>query len=292
MPDNDPKFRPPAEAASLILQVDEGCPHNACAFCGMYRRLRFRRRTMEEIREIVAAEAAVWPEVARVFLADGDVMRRPFEELAEILRLLRQSFPALSRVNLYAAGSGILDKTAEQLRQLKALKLHTFYLGLESGDEEILRKMNKAETAAKMIQAVEHAQAAGLRASVIVLLGLGGRERSREHAEQTAAALNRMRPRLLSLLRVTPIPNTPLGREVRARRFAEVSEYGVLEEMRRLVANLDLPNTVFRANHASNVTPLEGRLPRDKARLLMEMDRLLQSGLLDRQTPGAQTLLL
>jgi radical SAM superfamily enzyme YgiQ (UPF0313 family) len=290
--DNNPLFRPPAEAESLILQVDQGCPYNRCTFCGMYRGVKFQRRSAEEIRRMIAHEARYAPETRRVFLADGDVLRRPFEELQWMLSELSARFPALARVNVYATGSAIAAKSDEQLQALRALKLHTLYLGLESGDEDILRRVKKGETAACMIEAGQRAQRAGLRVSVMILLGLGGMEHSREHAAATAAALNQMQPRLLAALRVVPVPGTELHAEVKAGRFQQVSEHGAVQELRDLIARLELTNTVFRANHSSNVVPLEGRLPHDRTRLLDDLDRLLASRRLDAESPGAMPLWL
>ena len=289
---NHPLFRPPAEAESLILQVDRGCPYNRCSFCGMYKDIRFRRLSLKEIQPLLDEEIPHFPEARRVFLADGDVMQRPFDELAEILRMLGERLPALARVNVYAAGTGILDKSQEQLRALRALKLQTLYLGLESGSDEVLKQMRKAESAEQMVEAGCRAQAAGLRMSVMVLLGLGGQERSAAHADETAQALNAMQPRLLSALRVIPVAGTALGRDAEEGRFSQVSEHGAVEELRRLTAGLQLENTVFRANHVSNVVPVEGRLPRDKARILDELDRLLTTGRLDRRSPGPVPLWL
>ena len=283
---NNPLFRPPAEADSLILQVDQGCPYNRCTFCGMYRGVKYDRRSLPEIRQLIAKEARQALDTRRIFLADGDVMRRPFEELQLILIDLAVHFPDLARVNLYTTGSAIAAKTDAQLQALRALKLHTLYLGLESGDEEILRRVRKAETAEGMVVAGQRSQQAGLRISVMILLGLGGAERSREHAEGTAAALNRMQPRLLAALRVVPVPGTELYSDVEAGRFHQVSEQGAVQELRDLITRLTLTNTVFRANHTSNVVPLEGRLPRDQARLVAELDQLLASGRLDRESPG------
>lgn len=230
--------------------------------------------------------------VRRIFLADGDVMRRPFPELHAILTVLAVRFPDLARVNTYATGSAIADKTAGELAALRALKLHTLYLGLESGDAETLRRVRKGEEVGTMIEAAARAQAAGLRLSVMVLLGLGGRERTREHAAATAATLNRMQPRLLSALRVIPVPGTELYDDIRAGRFAQVSERGAVEELRQMVGRLELTNTVFRANHTSNVVPLEARFPRDKAMLLAQLDTVLASGGLDAAGPGPQPLWL
>lgn len=289
---NNPLFRPPAEAESLILQVDQGCPYNRCTFCGMYRGVKYQRRSPAEIRQMVATEARRTPEARRIFLADGDVMRRPFEELQHILTELAAHFPQLARVNVYATGSAIAAQTDAQLKTLRTLRLHTLYLGLESGDEEILRRVKKGETAEAMVAAGQRAQQAGLRVSVMILLGLGGVERSQVHAEATATALNRMQPRLLSALRVVPVPGTELHGDVKAGRFQQLSEYHAVQELRDLIAGLKLTNTIFRANHSSNVVPLEGRLPHDRTRLVAELDRLLASGRLDRDAPGAMPMWL
>lgn len=289
---NNPLFRPPAEADSLILQVDRGCPHNRCTFCGMYRSMRYRRLPVGEVRTLVLRESRHYPNARRIFLADGDVMRRPFAELRDILLLLNESFPSLARVSLYANGSSIVAKTEEQLRNLRNLKLHTLYMGLESGDETILRRCRKGETAAQMVTAGVAAQEAGIRMSVMVLLGLGGADGSGEHAQCSADALNRMQPRLLSALRVIPVPGTELHDDITGGRFCQLTEWEVVRELREIIARLELRSTVFRANHSSNVVPLEGRLPRDKDRLLAELGHLLATGELDRESPGPMSLWL
>jgi radical SAM superfamily enzyme YgiQ (UPF0313 family) len=289
---NNPLFRPPAEAYSLILQIDRGCPYNRCTFCGMYRGLEYQRLPMPEVRKLIADEAQHNPAARRIFLADGDVMRRPFDELLEIMQMLNKAFPRLARVSTYAGGSSIAAKSAEQLSQLKELKLHTLYMGLESGSERILKDCRKGVSAATMAEAAIMAQACGLRMSVMILLGLGGTDLSREHADATIELLNLMQPRLLSALRVVPVPDTELHNDVSTGHFQQLSEYGVVEELHRIIAGLQMNSTVFRANHGSNVIPLEGRLPRDKQRLLSELESLIKSGNLDRNSPGRLPLYL
>ncbi|MDZ4198315.1 MAG: radical SAM protein [Kiritimatiellia bacterium] len=283
---NNPLFRPPAEADSLILQIDSGCPHNRCSFCGMYRGMPYRKRPMDEVRTLIERESQRMPGAQRVFLADGDVMSRPFDELRAILEKLGGALPRLARVNLYANGCSIAAKTEPELGMLRDLRLHTLYMGLESGDEATLARCQKGETVAQMVAAGRLAQAAGLRMSVMVLLGLGGADRSREHAVQTSEALNRMQPRLLSALRVIPVEGTALHAAAVNGIFRQLTEWEIVRELRDLVAGLVLQSTVFRANHASNVIPIEARLPRDKERLLSTLESLLDGNSLDKRSPG------
>ena len=283
----EPLFRPPAEADSLIFQVAHGCPHNTCRFCGMYKSVRYSLRGMEESLAEFIETAKRYPNTRRIFLADGDVMLLPFEMLKTYLNALNSLFPRLTRVNVYANGSSILDKTDEQLIELRKLKLSTLYLGFESGSQEVLDLVNKGEKVELMIEAVKRAQACGLRCSVMILLGLGGKTHSKEHARLSASALNEMQPRLLSALRFVEVPNT--------RMFAgyeTCSEYEAVSELRDIIAGLELKRTVFRANHRSNPIPLEGRFPNDKEALLHLLDGQLMSSDLDKNSPGMTPLFL
>ena len=283
---NQPAFRPPGEADSLILQIDEGCPWNRCTFCGMYKGQRYRRRELGQVCDLIAQEAHKSSDIRRIFLADGDVMSRSFAELRHILETLLAHFPRLARVSMYANGASIGSKTSAELTALRSLKLHTLYMGLESGDDDVLRDCEKRETAAEMVAACNQAQAAGLRMSVMILLGLGGMTRSRQHVEHTAAALNMMQPRLLSALRVIPVAGTRLEEAVRNGSFTLQTEHGAVCELRDIIARLTLNATVFRANHSSNIVPLEARFPHDKNRILMMLDTLLASGSLDQKSAG------
>lgn len=291
-PDNNPLFRPPAEADSLILQVVCGCAHNQCAFCGMYKDIPFRRRSPDELRRLIEIATRRQRGVRRVFLGDGDVLGLPFEDLRLVLVELASRLPELARVNAYANGGSIMNHPDMALRELRRLKLHTLYMGLESGDPATLARMRKSDSVETMIEASCRVQAAGLRMSVMILLGLAGRERSRDHAAATAAALNRIQPRLLSALRVIPVPGTVLDRDIAAGRFQPLTEYEVIAELKTLVEHLDLAATVFRANHSSNVISLEARFPRDRQALLDSLQALLDSGRLDRHSPGPLPLWL
>lgn len=281
----EPLFRPPAEADSMIFQVARGCPHNTCRFCAMYKGVRYRPRAMAEVLEEFARVGARMPEVRRIFLADGDVLALPYARLHEMLEALNRHFPQLARVNLYANGSSILAKSDEELAELRRLKLNTLYMGMESGDDDLLRALDKRETAAGMTTAVQRAQAVGLRCSVMVLLGLGGSAGSARHAELTAAVLNRMQPRLLSALRFVDVPGTTMF-----AGYKPMSEYDVIVELIQMIRGLELEKTVFRANHTSNPVPLEGRFPKDREALVAGLEALLPH--LDRTGPGRLPMFL
>ena len=288
-------FRPPGEADSLIIRVADGCPWNGCTFCGMYKGVKYnfpagpRRSSKSEgragldiIEEIFSKAWKSWPNARRIFLADGDVMHLDFQTLEKMLLSINHTFKRVTRVGMYANGASILAKTDAELRRLKELKLNTLYMGLESGDNQTLKKVNKQETAEEMIKAGQRAQAAGLRMSVMVLIGLAGKERSLEHARATADVLNQMQPRLLSALRLVTTPNTPLYKS----GFEMITEFEAVTETREMIQGLELESTVFRADHSSNIVPLEARFPKDKQRLLDQLDALLASGQLDQQSPG------
>lgn len=295
-------FRPPGEADSLIIRIADGCPWNGCKFCGMYKGVKYSFQGLENAEHEISKAWKSWPDARRIFLADGDVMHLNFQTLEKILLFINHTFKRVGRVGVYAGGTSILNKTDEQLRRLKELKLNTLYMGLESGDEPTLREMNKQESAANMIEAGRRAQAAGLRMSVMVLIGLAGKERSLEHAKATAEVLNQMQPRLLSALRLIPIPGTPLHNESSVGRvpspgatpaggsgpttFQMLTEHASTLELREMISHLELDSTVFRADHSSNIIPLEGRFPKDKGRLLEQLDALLASGQLDTESPG------
>jgi radical SAM superfamily enzyme YgiQ (UPF0313 family) len=248
----------------------------------MYKGVRYRVRDWDDVREEIAKAGRRFPSETRIFLADGDVMALPFDLLRPIFDVLNASFPKLARVNLYANGSSILAKSEVELRELRRLKLTTLYVGLETGDEDLLVRVGKRETAAGMVEAVRRAQECDFRCSVMVLLGLSGKRGAQVHAEKTADALNWMQPRLLSFLRFVEVPGTRMF-----QGYETQSEFGAVEELRRIVSGLDLKRTVLRANHSSNPVPLEGRLPQDGGKLLCQLDALLASGNLDENGPGS-----
>jgi radical SAM superfamily enzyme YgiQ (UPF0313 family) len=272
----EPVFRPPSEADSYLLHVTYGCSHNRCTYCAMYRTKRFEVRPFQEVKEDVEAAARLWPATRRVFLLDGDALTLSTKRLVPVLEALRAAFPALQRVGAYTNASSILSKTDEELAQLKSLGLGIAYLGLETGDPETAARIVKGATVEEETLAVRRAEAAGIKMSVMVLLGIAGRERSRAHAEATGRALTAMDPRFVSCLCVTPVPGTELHDDVQAGRFEVMAPEETLAELRTLLEHTHVTGSVFRSNHASNWLPLAGRLPADRERLLGAIDAALR----------------
>ncbi len=271
--------RPPSEAWSYILQITYGCSHNRCTFCSTYLDKPFQVRPAREVMEDIAMARSIIPHTRRVFLADGNALVLSNRRLVPILEALNDAFPNLERVSIYANAQDILRKSEEELVTLRRKKLSLIYMGLESGDEEILQRVKKGATAAEMIEAVRKAQAVGFQMSVIGILGLGGRERSREHAIATAQAVSAMDPAYFSLLTLMVVPGTELHRQWKAGEFVLIKPLEMLAEMRVMIEHMEgLTHCVFRTNHASNYLPLAGTLPRDKERLLATLDCALAQG--------------
>jgi len=271
-------IRPPSEADSLILQVAVGCSHNQCTFCPAFKAKQFRIKPLEYVlQDIDSARDAYGPGVRRVFLCDGDPLILPAAHLGAILERLNAVFPRLQRVGIYGNAKSILKRTPEELVQLRSLKLGIVYLGLESGDAETLAAVRKGAPPDDMIRAARRVREAGIKLNVTVLLGLGGRQRSREHARATIEVLNRMQPNHVAALTLMVVPDTPLHEDMRQGRFELPGTFELLEELRAMIAGSELKNCLFFSNHASNYFPVQARLPHDKLALLNQLDRVLKN---------------
>lgn len=270
-----PVFRPPSEARSFILRVTRGCAHNKCTYCNMYRGVPFQVLSDEEIsRQIASAVYYGKDNVRRVFLADGDALVLSTEKLLKILQALRESFPKLQRVASYAAPKDILRKSEEELRMLKEAGLQLLYYGMETGDDVTLKAVNKGVNAEEAIEAGRRVTASGMKLSLMVILGLAGKEGSRRHALETAKAINIIQPTMLSALCLMLYRGSELLEQFEAGQFDPLSPQGLMEELHLLMSNIDLPadrHCLFRSNHISNYVQLAGTLPKDKDRLLQEI---------------------
>lgn len=270
-------YRPPSEARSLIVQATIGCSWNHCTYCDMYRDKTFRVRDLDEILEdIETARRLQGSEVDKVFIADGDGLIMDLDHWEPILAACNAAFPRLRRVSAYATAMNLLEKTPEELRRLRELGLSLLYIGPESGDDITLKRIAKGTSFDEHVRAAERAHAAGMKLSVIFLLGAGGVDRSREHAQGSAKLAGAMDPRFVSLLTLTVIPGTPMGRQQDQGKFSLPEQRDLLAELRTFVAGARPSDAIFRTNHASNYLPLAGRLPRDRDRILEVVDAALR----------------
>ncbi len=272
----EPLFRPPSEADSLIIQATVGCSWNHCTYCGMYRHKVYRARPVSElVSEVAEAGRQLGGEVRRIFVADGDALAMPLGTWEPLLLACRAAFPRLTRISAYATARNVLEKGDAELARLRELGLRLLYLGPESGDDPTLKAVAKGATFDDHVRAAERLTRAGIEQSLMFLLGVGGTERSREHAEASAALTTAMNPRHASLLTLTMVPGTPQVKLASQGRFRLPSPSEMLAEARLYVSLAAPTNCVFRCNHASNYLPLGGRLPRDREALLAVFDEAL-----------------
>lgn len=268
-------FRPPSEAYSLIVQVTVGCSHNRCTFCDMYKEKKFHVRKMEDVLADFYEARSTYRRVERIFLADGDALIRRTDELLTILNTIRQLFPECQRVTSYGSPKSILTKTPEELSQLAQAGLAMIYLGLESGSDTILKKVNKGETAAEIVKAGQMVKDAGMKLSVTVVNGLGGKALWKEHAIETGKALTQMKADYIGLLTLYFELDTPLKRDWQAGRFQMLSPKEIAAETLLMIENIDSEGSILRANHASNYVSVGGTLNRDKEAMIAKLKSAL-----------------
>ena len=272
-------IRPPSEAFSIILQVTTGCSHNRCTFCGAYRDKSFQIKPAERVEQDLNFAATWCKRQSTLFLADGDALALPDAELTALLMQIRKKLPWIRRVSSYASCQNIEAKSDEQLVAYRHLGLSRLYLGLESGHDPTLKAIGKGVASEAMITAGQRVRAAGIFVSVTCLLGIAGVLLSLEHAEATAAVLNRMQPHQIAVLTLMLLPNTPLYQLMLANRFTLPDQVQLFRELRCLLAGLGPHRTQFHANHASNYFSLDGRLPKDQERMLATIDQALAGAL-------------
>lgn len=271
-------WRPPSEARSLILQITIGCSKNqSCTFCVSYRNKKFRIKTIDEIENnIHRAIQLGYGNAKRIFLADGNALVMKTSRLNIVLEMLYNYFPQLERVGIYSCASDVLNKSVDELEQLKDRGLGIIYIGLETGDNFLLEKIKKGVSAEENIKACLKVKKAQIPISAIIILGLGGPRHTVTHAMATASMIDSINPDYLAALTLM-IPNgTDIAEDVQSGLFTPLSPEEILKELRLLVENMTkLKNTIFRTNHASNYLPLKGVLIRDRQELLQKIDDAL-----------------
>lgn len=272
-------IRPPSEADSIILQVTVGCSHNKCTFCGTYRDVRFRIKEDAVIEQDIRYAAEQFGFLRRVFVADGDALILPQHKLVWLLTRIREAMPWIRRVGLYGNAKSILRKSPEELSRLRDLGLGIVYLGLESGDAQVLQEVCKGTAPERMIEAGRRVRTAGLKLSVTVLLGVAGRQRSLVHARATGAVLSAMDPNYVGVLSLMLVPGTVLWEKVQQGLFQELSQPELMVELREMLLHTHLSQGLFLSNHASNYLALKVRMPGGKEKALQMVDQAIQGDL-------------
>jgi radical SAM superfamily enzyme YgiQ (UPF0313 family) len=277
-------IRPPSEAYSLLLQVTVGCSHNKCTFCGTYRTKKFKIKLMDIIKSDLE-EASSCGYVEKVFLCDGDALIIPQERLEDILNLIKVKLPTVSRIGTYANVKSILRKSSQELKRLKDLGLKIIYLGVETGNRDLLKKIQKGAGYEQMAEASSRIKRAGILLSVTVILGVGGIEKSIEHAMDTAALLTDIDPDYAGALTLMLVPGTPLYGDYMAGKFALPDTFGFIRELYLIIANSNFTNCYFTSNHASNYLSIRARLPEEKERVIKMIRSIIDAGDLGRIRP-------
>lgn len=272
-------YRPPSEARSLIVQVTIGCAHNKCTFCTMYKDKQFRVRKKEEVLEdFQMAYDTYGDRIRRIFLADGDALIVRTPDLLDILNFIREKFPSTERVTSYGTPGDILRKSVEELKSLARAGLDMVYMGAESGDAVTLERINKGVTREEIIEAGQKLRRCGIRSSITLISGLGGRERKREHAVESAKLISAIKPDYVGFLTLMLDESTEIYRQIQAGEMELLTPEEVVEEMRLFLTNVDSQGTVFRANHASNYVILKGNLNEDIEEMLQRLDEVEKAG--------------
>ncbi len=261
-------IRPPSEAYSLLLQVTVGCSHNKCTFCPSFKDKQFRIKSLEEIVEDLEFASRRIRQVDKLFLCDGDALIIPQKRLIEILDAIRAHLPGIGRIGTYANAKSLLRKSVEELGALKARGLGIIYLGIETGNEELLQKIQKGATYNQIVEAGRRVKEAGITLSVTVLLGIGGVEKSMEHARDTARILTDIDPDFTGVLTVMIVPGTPLHQEAKAGDFVLPDTFHLLRELGVIVEKSRFSNCFFTANHSSNYLPIRATMPRDREKIV------------------------
>jgi len=271
-------FRPFSEANSYLLQCNVGCSHNQCTFCGMYKDKKYRVRQLSEIMEDIAMSKDQYGDLEKVFLCDGDAIALETDMLLAIVKKLYSTFPSLRHVGSYVGPQSTLSKSMEELKALRAAGLTKAYIGVETGDDELLKKVKKGVGYEQMLEAGRNLVLADINLSAMVLLGLAGKgEGSKRHAIATAKICNEMKPQYLAALTVTPVPGTVLYKQVQEGSFELLDPFETLEEMKQIFENITADNMKFVGTHASNYLPVTGTLQRDKQKMIKMVDDVLKS---------------
>ena len=268
-------IRPPSEAESLILQLTLGCTDNNCTFCPAYKDKPFRIRDIDEFEKEIIKASEHFSETKRIFLADGDAITVPQKHLLRVFESLNQHFPRLTRISLYGSAKSLKTKTISELIELKKLKLGVIYIGMETGDDEIYRSINKFGSPQQTVETIQKVKNAGIKTNVTVILGLGGKKHTVQHAVNTGRILSQAKPEQIAALTLMIVEGTPLYNMKKKGDFTELDTFEFIEELKTLIENMEDFPCLFFSNHASNYIPVNARFPKDKQGIIQQLSTVL-----------------
>lgn len=269
-------IRPPSEADSLIFQVTLGCSDNSCVFCPAYKDKPFKIKPLEKILDEIEFASREYPEIRKIFLADGDALFMPQNDLIKIFDAILEKFANVRRISLYASNKSAQLKSVEELKELKKRKMSLVYIGFETGDAEVYKMIRKYGSPEDNIISVNKFKEAGIKSNVTVILGLGGKKYSREHALNTAKVLNASKPEQIAALTLMVAKNTAMFDMIKDGSFEPLDDFESLEELKTIIENMDDFPCLFFSNHASNYVPVEARFPKDKKDIIKLLEHILK----------------
>lgn len=270
-------YRPWIEANSLLIQATIGCSHNKCTFCDMFREKKFRMKPQEQVFADIEEGRKLYRRVDEIFLIDGNVMALKTSKLLRILDKITATYPECKKISLYASYNDLRRKSVEELKQLKAAGLTMAYVGLESGDAVTLERIKKDMTPEEAIEGAARAKAAGIRVLASYIFGIGGKERSKTHIEETVKLLNILQPEEMAPMALAIQPGTELAGEVERGEFIQATPMQILEEEKYLLENLDDFDSFYWGDHGNNITPMKGQLPASRDLFLKRVNHAIES---------------
>lgn len=267
-----PIYRPPVEADTLLLQVTVGCAHNKCTYCSMYKDVCFKMESLDQIEEDLKEARATYHKVERIFLVNGDAFVLKADYLKNIALKIKEYLPECKTITMYASIQNIKSKTDEELKELRDLGINDLYVGVESGVDEVLLKINKGHTLKEAKEQLERLNKANINHAALLMLGVAGKGHGKENAIETAKFLNETKPSLIWVGTLGVFEGTKLEKQVKEGTFIEASEIENLMELKTLINNIELENVPFYCVHTTNVIPVLGMLPRDRDKMLQKID--------------------
>lgn len=277
-------WRPPSEAGSLIVQATLGCAHNQCTFCTMYKDKKFRIRSVEEIKQDIAYAGKTYGrQIRKLFLADGDALSMPTQDLLSVIAYVKDQMPWVISISSYGTALDVIHKGENELKELKEAGLSMVYMGAESGDETVLKEIRKGITKQQLIEAGKLLKQAGILNSLTLISGLGGRKFLKEHAVNSAHLISEIKPEYLGFLTLMIEEEAVLYKKIKAGEMELLQPEDVMEEMRLFLEHVDSEGTVFRSNHASNYVMLKGTLNKDRDLMLAQVKKAEEDCLFRRE---------